>query len=73
MANDSRAAPTPNGHALDEKTRDVGDQTPPPIAQPYSHEMALKDLPAVIYALDLFLTSYMVESEKYCEESDPEK
>lgn len=41
---------------------------------PYNpEEDALTDLPALRYALDLFLSSHMVESENFCSEMDPPK
>jgi hypothetical protein len=53
---------------------------PPPPADvvynkdPYDPERdALKDLPGVRYALDLFLGSHMIRSEKFCVEMDPKK
>ncbi|EPQ57674.1 hypothetical protein GLOTRDRAFT_74595 [Gloeophyllum trabeum ATCC 11539] len=66
----------------DMKTFDVAqagepdsDIPPPPPAPktPYSPEHALDDIPGVRYALDLFLASHMLESEKYCDECDPKK
>ncbi|KDR77972.1 hypothetical protein GALMADRAFT_224382 [Galerina marginata CBS 339.88] len=45
--------------------------TSPPVTQyPYTPEIALSDLPAVVYALDLFLSSKMLESEAYLVEQD---
>ncbi|KAF9030884.1 hypothetical protein BDZ89DRAFT_949301 [Hymenopellis radicata] len=61
----------PNGTA--EIPKSIIDQTPPPISQPYARANALDDLPPVVYALELFLASHMVESERYCEASDPER
>jgi hypothetical protein len=46
---------------------------PPPVQEPYSPEIALEDLPGVSYALETFLASHMLESEEYCNKSDPEK
>ena len=40
---------------------------------PYSAKRALGDLPGIAYALHLFLASHMLESEEYCNESDPKK
>lgn len=34
---------------------------------------ALKDIPGLRYALELFLSSHMVEAEDYCNEMDPDK
>ena len=34
---------------------------------------ALSDLPGLRYALDLFLSSHMVESENFCKDMDPAK
>ena len=34
---------------------------------------ALSDIPGVRYALDLFLSSHMVESENFCNDMDPSK
>jgi len=31
----------------------------------------LRDIPGLRYALDLFLSSHMVESETFCKEMDP--
>ncbi|KAF8956825.1 hypothetical protein BDZ97DRAFT_1925090 [Flammula alnicola] len=44
--------------------------TPPPITYPYTPAIALSDLPGIAYALELFLSSKMFESEAYCRESD---
>ncbi|TFK53849.1 hypothetical protein OE88DRAFT_1654178 [Heliocybe sulcata] len=55
---------------------DTSDIPPPPPGipkTPYSPAHALDDIPGVRYALDLFLASYMVESEKYCDDCDPNK
>lgn len=49
------------------------DATPPPISRPYASANALDDLAPVVYALELFLASHMVESEQYCEKSDPQR
>lgn len=53
---------------------------PPPPADvvyhkdPYNAEKdALGDIPGLRYALDLFLSSHMVESENFCREMDPTK
>jgi len=44
---------------------------PPPLTNPYTPTTALTDLPAMAYALSLFLSSQMLESEAYCLSSDP--
>ncbi|KIY67272.1 hypothetical protein CYLTODRAFT_397404 [Cylindrobasidium torrendii FP15055 ss-10] len=54
-----------------EQRRDVGSETPPAIAPTYSREKALQDLPPMVYAMELFLASYMVRCEKFCEKADP--
>ncbi|KAI9435435.1 hypothetical protein H4582DRAFT_1817570 [Lactarius indigo] len=46
---------------------------PPAVTWPYTHASALNDISGVAYALDLFLKSFMVESEEYCHTSDPKK
>jgi hypothetical protein len=46
---------------------------PPAVKSPYDPQNACDDLPSITYALNLFLDSYMVESEEYCNEVDPEK
>lgn len=46
---------------------------PPPVEEPYSPEKSLADIPGVSYALEMFLASHMVESEDYCNKSDPTK
>lgn len=46
---------------------------PPAVTCPYSPSSALDDIPGIAYALDLFLKSRMVESEEYCNTSDPKK
>ncbi|KAJ7094900.1 hypothetical protein C8R43DRAFT_907997 [Mycena crocata] len=46
---------------------------PPPVATPYKPAEALSDLPGVAYALDLFLSSKMHESEDYMNASDAKK
>ncbi len=46
---------------------------PPAPSWPYSHCVALGDIPGVAYALDTFLKSRMVESEEYCHRIDPRK
>lgn len=40
---------------------------------PYSHDVALDDIPGIAFALDAFLKSRMVESEEYCHRNDPRK
>lgn len=44
--------------------------SPPDVARPYEPEEALEDLPGVHYALEVFLSSHMLESEEYCNEAD---
>ena len=44
-----------------------------PMSGEYTQDRALEDLPGVAHALSLFLASHMVESEKFCLESDPKK
>ena len=44
-----------------------------PMSGEYTHDRALEDIPGVAQALALFLASHMVESEKFCHESDPKK
>ncbi|KAF5368262.1 hypothetical protein D9615_010361 [Tricholomella constricta] len=46
---------------------------PPAVKYPYNPKDALADLPGVSYALELFLSSHMVESEDYCHKSDDAK
>ncbi|KAF9491319.1 hypothetical protein BDN71DRAFT_1398587 [Pleurotus eryngii] len=43
----------------------------PSIPQPYNAASALGDIPAIAYALELFLSSKMVESEKLLLDCDP--
>jgi hypothetical protein len=45
----------------------------PTVTWPYSHGVALDDIPGIAYALDTFLKSLMVESEEYCHRTDPQK
>lgn len=40
--------------------------SPPSITYPYSPTEALDDLPGIAYALELFLSSQMLESEAFC-------
>lgn len=57
----------------------VAAKKPPPLEEgpastwPYSHTIALDDIPGIAYALDTFLKSLMVESEEYCHRVDPRK
>lgn len=44
--------------------------SPPVTVYPYTHDVALTDLPGVSYALELFLSSKMFESEAYLKEQD---
>jgi hypothetical protein len=43
------------------------------VKYPYDTSEALKDLPGITYALDIFLASHMFEAEDYCHKSDPKK
>lgn len=45
----------------------------PGVTWPYSHDVALDDLPGIAFALDMFLKSLMMESEEYCHCKDPQK
>ena len=45
----------------------------PTTTWPYSHDVALNDIPGIAFALDAFLNSRMVESEEYCHRNDPRK
>ncbi|KAG5640665.1 hypothetical protein DXG03_007602 [Asterophora parasitica] len=47
--------------------------TPPLIKHPYDPKNALDDLQGIRYALQLFLSSKMVESEEFCHKSDERK
>ncbi|KAF8200119.1 hypothetical protein BJ912DRAFT_1029695 [Pholiota molesta] len=44
---------------------------PPPVQHPYTPANALADLPCVQHALELFLSSHMLESEAYMRAGDP--
>lgn len=46
---------------------------PPDVIRPYDAEEALEDLPGVSYALEVFLSSHMLESEEYCHKMDETK
>ncbi|KAF8147845.1 hypothetical protein B0H34DRAFT_785773 [Crassisporium funariophilum] len=46
---------------------------PPKVKYPYKPTEALEDLPGVCHALELFLSSHMLESEEYCHKSDEKK
>ncbi|KAG2137023.1 hypothetical protein DEU56DRAFT_736904 [Suillus clintonianus] len=46
---------------------------PPPVNNPYDPTNALDDIPGLHWALHEFLQSRMHESERYCEQSDPDK
>ncbi|KZT05152.1 uncharacterized protein LAESUDRAFT_781726 [Laetiporus sulphureus 93-53] len=50
-----------------------GATAPPFPKDAYSRKKALDDIPALSYALHLFLASHMVESEDYCREYDPKR
>ncbi|KAF5358693.1 hypothetical protein D9758_007656 [Tetrapyrgos nigripes] len=43
---------------------------PPPVKTPYDPLESLDDIPGIHYALELFLSSKMKESEDYCKEND---
>ena len=45
----------------------------PPVKSPYNPVDALDDIPGIRHALDLFLSSQMVESENYCKKNDEDK
>lgn len=45
----------------------------PDVEATYIPEEALKDIPGVSYALELFLSSHMLESEDYCHKMDETK
>lgn len=47
--------------------------SPPPVNNPYNPTNALDDIPGLHFALHEFLQSRMHESERFCEQSDPEK
>ncbi|KAF9446913.1 hypothetical protein P691DRAFT_803254 [Macrolepiota fuliginosa MF-IS2] len=47
--------------------------SPPGVSQPYKPEEALDDIPGVSYALEIFLSSHMLESEEYCHKMDETK
>jgi len=40
---------------------------------PYAKSKALEDVKGIAYALHVFLASHMLESEEYCNKSDPQK
>jgi len=44
--------------------------SPPNVTRPYKPEEALEDIPGVRYALEIFLSSHMLESEEYCNKAD---
>ncbi|PBK76181.1 hypothetical protein ARMSODRAFT_950584 [Armillaria solidipes] len=67
---DSLAQPDSITEPDNEKT---ASKPPPLIKSPYSPKDALDDIPGVAHALDLFLASKMVESEEYCDKTDPKK
>lgn len=46
---------------------------PPHVKKPYEPADALLDIPALSYALELFLQSHMLESEEFCNKSDEQK
>ena len=48
-------------------------QEPPLPKGAYVQQRALDDIPGIAYALHIFLASHMLESEEYCNKSDPKK
>ncbi|KAL5496113.1 hypothetical protein ACEPAH_3030 [Sanghuangporus vaninii] len=57
---------------LEESTSTLLSKMPPAkMKGKYTQNRGLEDLPGVRHALDLFLSSHMVESEQFCRESDP--
>jgi hypothetical protein len=48
-------------------------KTPPVIKKKYKPAEALEDLPAMAYAIQLFLESHMVEAEDFCHANDEKK
>ncbi|KAF5353270.1 hypothetical protein D9756_007772 [Leucocoprinus leucothites] len=44
--------------------------SPPDVIRPYEPDEALEDIPGVSYALEVFLSSHMLESEDYCNKMD---
>jgi hypothetical protein len=74
-AEDLKANGYSNGHSTESGsfTSATDTQTPPPVKKPYVEKDALDDLPGISYALELFLASQMLESEEYCDKTDPEK
>lgn len=46
---------------------------PPDVVRPYEPEDALQDISGVHYALEVFLSSHMLESEQYCNDADETK
>lgn len=48
-------------------------KTPPVINKKYKPAEALEDLPAMAYAIQLFLESHMVEAEQFCHTNDEKK
>ena len=46
---------------------------PPSVKSPYNPVDALADIPGIRHALDLFLSSHMLESEDYCNKNDEHK
>ncbi|KAH6894046.1 hypothetical protein BKA70DRAFT_1320347 [Coprinopsis sp. MPI-PUGE-AT-0042] len=69
----SPKSPTP---ALAEQPKESWNspfKTPPSIKKKYKATEALEDLPAMAYAIQLFLESHMVEAEQFCHTNDEKK
>ena len=47
--------------------------SPPDVKYPYNVDDALDDIAGVQYALEVFLSSHMLESEEFCRTSDETK
>jgi hypothetical protein len=45
----------------------------PPVTRPYRPDHACDDIPHVSRALDAFLNNRMLETEEFCDTSDPDK
>jgi hypothetical protein len=54
-------------------TLDVLGPPPPIFKQPYDQSRALEELPGVTYALSLFLSSHMLETESWIEANNPNR
>ncbi|KAK7453411.1 hypothetical protein VKT23_011676 [Stygiomarasmius scandens] len=66
----STQAPDENSNHPSYKSAFTG---PPTIRSTYDPAESLDDIPALCYALELFLSSKMVESEDYCNKNDEKK